>query len=103
MNSNGNDIPEVAGEIPEDPSVVGSLDPQEMATLADLRQQGNQITMEIGSMEIRKARLLGNLSQLEEHAQHVLNGAGDRCGISKDTSWQVTPDGKIHVLGRHDG
>lgn len=98
--SDVNDMPpEVTGEQPaKDPSVVGTLTQQEVQVLSALRQQGNQVTLEIGNLEVRKARLLGNLSNLEAQAQSLLNEAGKRLGVPEGQPWHVTPDGTVRLV-----
>lgn len=90
--------PEVNGELPTDPNVVGTLTPHEVQALNGLRQKGNQVTLEIGNLEIRKARLLGSMSSLEEQAQTILNAAGKRYGIADGQPWHVNPDGTIILV-----
>lgn len=92
-------IPEVAGEpeTPVDPSIMGKIDPQEQAHLGFLRQRVDQITMEIGQTEIRKARLLGSLDSTEQQAQQVLAGVAKRLGIAEGTPCQISPDGVIRL------
>jgi hypothetical protein len=92
------EIPEVAGETQQDPDIVGTLNPEEMAQLMMLRQKGSQITLEIGSLEIRKARLLGSLMENEEYGQRLLNTAAQRLGIAEGQPWQVLPDGRARIL-----
>lgn len=90
--------PEVTGEqAVTDPTIVGKLTSQEMQAIATLRQHGSQVTMEIGNLEIKKARLLGNLSTLETQAQNIMNEAGKRMGIPDGQPWQVTPDGSVRI------
>ena len=91
--------PEVTGEeTVSDPSVVGSLTAQEMQAISTLRQHGSQVTMEIGNLEIKKARLLGNLSSLETQAQNIMNEAGKRLGIAEGQPWHVNPDGSVRLV-----
>lgn len=90
--------PEVTGEQPQDPTLVGSLTQQEMQAISTLRQQGSQVTLEIGNLEVRKARLLGTLSNLEVQAQNLLNEAGKRLGVPDGTPWNVNPDGTVRLI-----
>jgi hypothetical protein len=90
--------PEVAGEVPQDPDILGALEPAEMATLSGLRQRSGQVTMEIGTMEVRKARLLGNLAEMEEQAQGVIQKAGARLGVKDGQQFQVLPDGRVRLM-----
>jgi hypothetical protein len=90
--------PEVVGDAPQDSDVVGALTPEEMAHLQELRQKGGQITMEIGNLELRKARLLGTMADIEGRGQGLLDAAAQRLGIPNGQPWQVLPDGRARVL-----
>lgn len=92
--------PEVAGSVPqnEDPTVKGKLTDAESQALAQLRRQGQQTQMQIGEMEIHKARLLGNMADLEAQAQRIMTEAGKRLGIPDGTPWNVTPDGTVRIV-----
>ena len=99
MSQDQNNPPEVIGETPaKDPNVVGTLNEGENAALAMLRRQGQQFQMQIGDLEIRKARLLGNMSELEAQGQKILTEAGLRLGIKEGTAWNVAPDGTIRLI-----
>lgn len=90
--------PEVAGEKPQDPNVVGSVLPDEQARLVSFRQQMTQLQMEIGALEIRKARMLGAMSNMEEQAQVVLNGIGNRLNVPQGQHWQILPDSRVVLV-----
>ena len=80
------------------PTVVGELETTETEALATLRRTANEVVMEIGQLEVRQARLMGSLSDIENRAQAVLDGAAKRFEIPQGTPWQVTPDGKAVLL-----
>lgn len=90
--------PEIVGETPQDPDIVGALTMEEITLLQSYRQKGGQITMEIGSLELRKARLLGTMSDIEGQGQALLDTAAQRMGIPIGQPWQVLPDGRARVL-----
>ena len=81
-----------------DENIVGDLEPIEIKTLNTLREAAREVTLEIGNLEVRKARLLGSLSDIEGRAQQILNGVSKRLGIPDGQAWQVTPEGKARVL-----
>ncbi len=99
--------PDVAGQTPqnEDPSVIGTLTEAESLALIQLRRQGQQTQMQIGEMEIHKARLLGTMADLESQAQRIMTEAGTRLGITDGTPWNVSPDGTVRIVpgGRPKG
>lgn len=90
--------PEVSGEEPQDPNIVGALSQEEMAKLQMLRQRGSQLTMEIGTLELRKTRILGSVAEVEGQGQELLNAVAKRLGIPDGQQWQVMPDGRARIL-----
>jgi hypothetical protein len=90
--------PEMTDKTIEDPMVLGYLTEQENNALGMLRRQGQQIQMQIGEMEVAKARLLGNMAELENHAQRVLNEAGKRLSVPEGQPWTVTADGIMRMV-----
>ena len=79
---------------PEAGSPLGALEEAELQAITQLRQASRDITTEIGTLEVRKARLLGNLGDMERRAQEILSGAGKRLGVEDGVAWHVTPEGK---------
>jgi len=76
------------------PGYVGDLDPKARGQFMMLQQQSNQITGQIGQMEVKKAQLLRNMDQLQAEAQKIIDAEADRLGIPQGVPWQITPDGK---------
>lgn len=74
-----------------------SLTEEENNTLMALRQRATALSNEIGSLEIRKARLIGAVSSTEAQANELLQSVADRLEIPQGTTWQVTPEGVIIV------
>lgn len=95
-----NTPPQVAGEVPPDPNIVGNLIPQEIGMLNQLRQQGNTLTTRIGLAELQKAKLLWQIQQIEDKAQEIMDAAGKRMGIPNGQVWQVTQDGKARLMAQ---
>ncbi len=92
------EAPEVAAPPPEDPNVIGVLEPRELGILMSMNQQARAIVQRIGEVEVEKARMLGQLSNLEaQNAQH-LKGIGARLNIPENVQWQVTQDGKARKV-----
>ena len=74
---------------------MGKMEQTEMDELNRLRQTAQTVLLEIGQGEVRKARLLGNLDQIETKAHDVMSGAAKRVGIVEGTPWQITKEGDI--------
>lgn len=87
--------PEVSDAPPEDPNVLGVLEPSEMGILMAIQQQGRAVVQRVGEIEVEKFRLMGQLSSLEGQNQQHLQSIAKRLGIPQGTQWQVTQDGKI--------
>ena len=88
-------VPETAEEVlNEPPGYVGTLDENENGLLMSLRQTSSQIVQEIGQHEVIKARLLGNLQEVEQRATALVGNAAQRFGVEGST-WTVTPEGKM--------
>ena len=72
-----------------------SLTEEENNMLNALRQRATAISNEIGTIEIRKARLIGAVSQAEAQANQLLKDVANRLEIAEGQSWQVTPQGEV--------
>lgn len=72
-----------------------SLTEEENTMLNALRARANQLTTEIGAIEVRKARLIGAISSAEAQANQLLKDVAERLEIPQGQSWQVTPQGEI--------
>ena len=72
-----------------------SLTEEENNMLNALRQRATAISNEIGTIEIRKARLIGAVSQAEAQANQLLKDVAERLEIEEGQSWQVTPQGEV--------
>lgn len=74
------------------------LTPEEVQQITKLHRDAQELVQNIGQTEVRKARLLASLSEVEEKAQAIMNAAAARLGIAPGTPWQMTPDGTVVVL-----
>jgi hypothetical protein len=74
------------------------LSPEEIQQITKMHRDAQELVQQIGQAEVRKARLLASLSEVEEKAQAIMNAASARLGIAPGTPWQTTPDGKVVVL-----
>lgn len=74
------------------------LTTEEVQQITKLHRDAQELVQNIGQTEVRKARLLASLSEVEEKAQAIMNAAAARLGIAPGTPWQMTPDGTVVVL-----
>jgi hypothetical protein len=81
-----------------DPDVVGSLEPPEMMALNSLRQRAQQLTFDLGNLEIRKARMVAQIDGLENQGQTVLNQVGKRLGLAEGQQWTLLQDGRVKLI-----
>jgi len=95
--------PEVAGDMPpHDPTIVGTMTPEEIGQVQSLRQRGSQLTMEIGNVEIHKARLMAEMSKVEAETQNVLRVAQNRLGIPEGQPWRMLQSGQAQIIPQQD-
>lgn len=80
------------------PTQVGSLTEAELSEFSQIRNAASQMIQQLGSLELRKARLVADLEANEEKAQALLASARERVGLSDDTPWQIRDDGSIFAL-----
>ena len=80
------------------PVQVGNLNDEELAEFTRVRNLASQMIQQLGSLELRKNRIVADLNANEETAQAVLNQARERVGLSEDTPWQIREDGAIFSL-----
>jgi hypothetical protein len=80
------------------PVQVGSLNEEELAEFTRVRNVASQMIQQLGTLELRKSRLVADLNANEESAQALLNSARERVGVSGDTPWQIREDGSIFVM-----
>ncbi len=74
---------------------------EELALLTRFRQAGQDCIRELGLLEVRRARILGNYGQLEAASQNHLKEIRDRLGIAEGSEWTIKPDGSV-VVGASD-
>ena len=86
---------EETNSVEETEETTFSLTEEENNMLNALRQRATQLSNEIGSIEIRKARLIGAVSQAEAQANQLLKDVAVRLEIPEGQSWQVTPQGEV--------
>jgi hypothetical protein len=78
-----------------EPTPVGTLTPEEMGSIAQLRQNASQLLNSLGQLELRRSRLVQQVEQNELQAQQILLSARDRLEIPDGAPWQVQDDGQI--------
>lgn len=88
--------PEVAPPAAE--NVVGELSISAMRQIQGFQQQQNQLLMEVGQMEHRKAALITRLNTIQAQAQALLASEAKRLEIPEGQQWSVGPDGKARML-----
>lgn len=80
------------------PSQIGSLTEEELAEFSQVRNLASQMIQQLGSLELRKSRLIADLEANEQKAQTLLASARERVGLTDDTPWQIRDDGSIFAL-----
>lgn len=90
---------ETSTEVPSDPRIKGYLVPQKLKAIQALRQSGRDLVVEIGMLEVRKARLMTNLAQIEAQGEALMTEEARRVGVSEGAAFSVTPEGAILLNG----
>ena len=80
------------------PVQVGSLNDEELSEFTEVRNLASQMIQQLGSLELRKSRLVADLEANESKAQSILSQARERVGIDENTPWQIRDDGSIFAL-----
>lgn len=80
------------------PVQVGSLNEEELSEFTQVRNIASQMIQQLGSLELRKSRLITDLEENESKAQSILSQARERVGIDENTPWQIRDDGSIFAL-----
>lgn len=83
--------------------IAKKLTEEESKEITALHRQAQEIVHAIGQTEVRKAKLLSQLSEVEERAQGIMNSVGARLGLQQGVPWQITPDGNVVVLDPKTG
>lgn len=93
-----NNPPEITGEQPGDPTILGSLKQDEIARINYLRQQATGYTIRLGQLDRQRWELNQQIDQFEEAANSVLKEVGRRLGVPTGTLFQVDDDGTVRSL-----
>lgn len=90
------EIPTTAEEMlqKENPAHVGTLTEEELNLLNSMRASSSQVILQVGQLEVRKARLLSQLGDIEDRANALVAKATQRFGV-EGGPWTVTPDGQV--------
>lgn len=83
-------------------TVLGQVEETTISQLNSLRQAAKDLSAEIGNIEIRKARMIGSMGEIEQRANELLMAEAKRLNIPEGTAWQVTPEGKAVALPTED-
>jgi phage gp29-like protein len=83
--------------------IAKKLTDEESQGITALHRQAQELVHAIGQTEVRKAKLLSQLSDVEERAQGIMNSVGARLGLPQGVPWQVTPDGQVILIDPKTG
>jgi len=78
--------------------LVDKLTEAELTSYKNARAYATQLLQQLGTLELRKARLVGDLNANEANAQKLLEGVRSRLSLDKDTPWQINEDGAVYIL-----
>lgn len=83
--------------------IAKKLTDDENKQITGLHRQAQEIVHAIGQTEVRKAKLLSQLADVEEQAQGVMNSVGARLELPQGVPWHITPDGNVVVVDPKTG
>ena len=85
--------------VPDANGVYGELTEQAKMALGQIQNQQQQLTLQVGHIEVQKNGFMKNLDALQGQAKRILDSEASRLGIAPGTPWQVTPDGNARKMG----
>jgi hypothetical protein len=77
--------------------VIGQLSETESQEFSALRAQSDAVLRRIGSLEVEKIRLAGQVGALENRAQQMAASITERLGLEKGQGWAADNDGNIRL------
>lgn len=83
--------------------IAKKLTEDETKEITTLHRQAQELVHSIGQTEVRKAKLLSQLSDVEERAQGVMNSVGARLGLPQGVPWHITPEGNVILIDPKTG
>ena len=75
------------------PTIYGEVPKEIMGAVNSMRDSSNQLLRELGLMELRKFKILQELTHLEEQSNNLLKTEAKRLNIPTGSPWQLTPEG----------
>ena len=70
------------------------VSPETLSAITMMRGRSENIISEVGRMELRKARLIAQVEELDQAAAKMLRQEAQALGIPEDVQWRMTPEGK---------
>jgi hypothetical protein len=83
----------------EGSKVVGKVPQDQLDKLSKARSAAQAVQFHIGSLEVTKARLLTQISDLEDDAAEVMAEIARDLGVADGVPYQITKDGELILQG----
>ena len=83
----------------EGPRVLGELTEQESFQFQAMRKTAADMVYQLGNLEVQKARVMGNLQDIETHSRKMLDAISVRLGVAEGVRWQIQ-DNKVILVGQ---
>ena len=85
---------------PAPPALVklGEIQPEVLQAITGMRERVQDLTNELGRMELRKLKIVHEVNRLENSTQGMLRSEAEQVGIPEGVPWQLTPEGHIMVV-----
>lgn len=75
----------------------GALKSEEQDALQECRKEMQALFAEIGRLWYQQMAMGARVGRLEDSAQNILNGVGERLQIPKGVGWQIDGSGVVWV------
>ena len=72
----------------------GTVSQETQSAIAMMRQRTEGLIVEVGRMELRKARFLAQIEELDQAASRLLRQEAQTLGIPDDKPWRMTAEGE---------
>lgn len=83
----------------ENAKVVGKVPQDQLDILSKARNAAQMAQFQIGELEIRKARLLTQIADLEDDANEKMTEIAKSLGVPDGAPFQITKDGDLILQG----
>lgn len=78
--------------------VIGKLSDKQVSQFTQLKQNATQLVATLGSLELKKARIIQEIDNNEAQAQELLKFIKIQFNIADGENFQIGDDGSIYAI-----